>query len=689
MHRRKTSKEAAENGDGEYHNGQPSADDKTEPELPPANGATSPHTRSRTLPGYGSGPRLPASPQRTQVPTRAPSLNTYDRPPPSAPSSRQTFGSLAPPPITSIPMNRHSRAPSVYEPLYGSGPPSAGPTRTSFGPTSPTKMPASPFRTGFPPASPSTGSSANGGSPQSLQPGRRSHARVHSRNLSVYFPRPGASSGGAVESIAEDGDGMDEGQEIEVGTRNGEAPIQLIPPPNANGPRGFADGFRFGGLPADAGAPAMNDSAAPKRRGHHHKHSLSHNFFSFMEPTVTKVSQAYPNIATPIPATPSSWGPITPFPQSTTTPAFSNQSPLIPEPPRRGRSPLHAPHEKSTWGTYLRELPPGSKRALVYSFAEFLVGAAMWVAGQRRGSLACTGLGYWVVFDAMGVAMGVVGRELREGDAGAGTAKLPFGTARLEVTMLFAQAVYLMFAAVYICKETVEHLLLAAGSSHHHHSGDDDAYTPEGLLFPNVLLCLSTLSILFAGIVFQTHDRLVHATGSDLPSLSTLFRFSSSTSRLHALLDNPFCVAPIVFGCTLLGVSGFVASTEHRSLDLALAAAETIVTWMVAYPSALALGKVLLQTAPERGARDARIEGFLRVMRELERHPQIMHLPAPRLWRLTPSSGALVATIELHVRKGVDDAEVLALTRYAYERCLAVVGRGGGPGSVTVSVVRG
>lgn len=51
---------------------------------------------------------------------------------------------------------------------------------------------------------------------------------------------------------------------------------------------------------------------------------------------------------------------------------------------------------------------------------------------------------------------------------------------RLETTMLFAQAVYLMFSAVYICKETVEHLLLAAGSSHHHHSGDEDAYTPEG-----------------------------------------------------------------------------------------------------------------------------------------------------------------------------------------------------------------
>ncbi|KAG9091099.1 hypothetical protein FRC06_000706, partial [Ceratobasidium sp. 370] len=521
MHRRKTSKDAAENANGDATE-QHSAEDEcrtpsAEPEVPPTtsapNGRDHGSPRSRTLPGYGSNPRLPLSPSRGQVPQRSPSLNTYDRAPPSAPSNRQTFGALAPPPVTSIPMSRHTRAPSVYEPLYGSNPPSAPPTRQSFGlPTSPTKLPASPFRAnGFPPPSPSTGSSGNGNSPQTLQPvdpRRRSHARVHSRNLSVYFPRPGAASGGAVASIAEDGDGDAEGQEIEVGANgNGQAPIQLIPPPNANGPRSFADGFRFGGLPTDVDEPAMNGSAAPKRRGlvssfylrlygmltaglwrprHHHKHSLSHNFFSFMEPggaAAPKASQTYPNLATPIPASP--WGPITPFPHSSTTPSFaqstaSSQTFLVPDPPRRARSPLHAPHEAGHLSTYIRELPPGSKRALVFGTLEFMVGAAMWVAGQRRGSLACTGLGYWVVFDAMGVAMGVVGHELREGNAVGGNARLPFGTARLEVTMLFAQVVYLMFAAVYICKETVEHLLLAAGSSHHHHSGDDDAYTPGG-----------------------------------------------------------------------------------------------------------------------------------------------------------------------------------------------------------------
>lgn len=35
---------------------------------------------------------------------------------------------------------------------------------------------------------------------------------------------------------------------------------------------------------------------------------------------------------------------------------------------------------------------------------------------------------------------------------------------------MFAQSVYLIFASVYICKETVEHLLLSAGDDQQHHA---------------------------------------------------------------------------------------------------------------------------------------------------------------------------------------------------------------------------
>lgn len=47
--------------------------------------------------------------------------------------------------------------------------------------------------------------------------------------------------------------------------------------------------------------------------------------------------------------------------------------------------------------------------------------------------------------------------------------------ARVQTVFVFAQTVYLMFASVYVCKETVEHLLLSAGGGegHHHHTGDE------------------------------------------------------------------------------------------------------------------------------------------------------------------------------------------------------------------------
>lgn len=57
--------------------------------------------------------------------------------------------------------------------------------------------------------------------------------------------------------------------------------------------------------------------------------------------------------------------------------------------------------------------------------------------------------------------------------------------------------------------------------------------------------------------------------------------------------------------------------------DIAVACAETILTFMIGYPAAVALGKVLLQTAPERGLPGGQMEAFLRVMREVRSPDQV------------------------------------------------------------------
>lgn len=96
----------------------------------------------------------------------------------------------------------------------------------------------------------------------------------------------------------------------------------------------------------------------------------------------------------------------------------------------------------------------------------------------------------------------------------------------------------------------------------------------------------------------------------------------------------------------------------------------------------------------------------------------MLHLPAPHVWQLTQNlvrprwhkadsaalkegkaqgpAQSLVVTVELHVRRDLEDDEVLRLTRWAWERCMQALHFGSGTGDggmaeaeVTVGIVRG
>jgi len=102
------------------------------------------------------------------------------------------------------------------------------------------------------------------------------------------------------------------------------------------------------------------------------------------------------------------------------------------------------------------------------------------------------------------------------------------------------------------------------------------------------------------------------------------------------------------------------------------------------------------------------MEAFLRAMKELQKHPQVLHLPPPHIWQLAAPSGgpekraldnaeSLIVAIELRVRNDLGDEDVLRLTRWAWEKCIFALGanvtweekgKGEGP-EVTVGVVRG
>ncbi|KAH9984853.1 hypothetical protein BJV77DRAFT_1035511 [Russula vinacea] len=362
----------------------------------------------------------------------------------------------------------------------------------------------------------------------------------------------------------------------------------------------FGEGFTFGGRPppiVNGGASIDEDASLPRasRRGHHHKHSLSHNFFSFLEPGSTG-PRDLTSQTTSVPVSP--WSPTSPFPQSAgpSTVAFPHATSESSSP----SSPLSDSSTSPFAHLHDDALPVG---AAIASVGQFALGAWMWIVGQGVGSLACTGLGYWVVFDAIGVAVTTVLPVYLRQPVLKGPIRRPFGTRRLESVALFAQVVYLMFSAVYVFKETVEHVLLSAGEGHHHHSGDEDVEL-LGIDFPILLPMLTLLSLLFNSLLFDNNSKLLSVTGSQLPPLPALFdpasfRYSQraveSSSRLDRIMRNPFSLVP-TSACTLiLLISAIIPSI----------------------PSCKAIGSVLLQTAPGRGLSAGRMESFLRAMREV------------------------------------------------------------------------
>lgn len=125
---------------------------------------------------------------------------------------------------------------------------------------------------------------------------------------------------------------------------------------------------------------------------------------------------------------------------------------------------------------------------------ELCLGAALWIYGQSGESLSVTGLGYLVVFDAIGALSTIFIEDSKDVDVlydvlsknSTDHLRHPFGcvipptclsallskmnvslsfvvlcrTHRLTTLSHFAQAIYLLFSGIYVCKESIEHVLL-------------------------------------------------------------------------------------------------------------------------------------------------------------------------------------------------------------------------------------
>lgn len=385
------------------------------PRSPYANGISS-HLHPSGMNGNGHRHQAPNMRQSLSLPAHSRARSVSGPFSPSSPSPlSMSFPASSSTPVSSINNTSHRRQGSTSAPSYPDlqNPFSAARSVSMSNPSSHGVTPSSSMS--------SQGSHT------------RRHSRLHSRNLSIYFPRPGSLPS---TTIAEDG-----AQEVDFSSTSSISSSLQTPPddntvlmPSVSSPtpgqRAFKEGFTFGARPPrdpTTPGPGPNASNGTTKRGHHHKHSLSHNFFSFLEPGHNQELLTSP---TPIPVSP--WNPISPFPKSPSDEDAGHSHSHSPHEEHHGHDHDHShshddhththtsPHSHSHSHLHADahssrpRSPIGTIRAnqefdigaVAMTSIQFILGAALWVSGQQIGSLACTGLGYWVVFDSFGVALG-------------------------------------------------------------------------------------------------------------------------------------------------------------------------------------------------------------------------------------------------------------------------------------------
>lgn len=108
----------------------------------------------------------------------------------------------------------------------------------------------------------------------------------------------------------------------------------------------------------------------------------------------------------------------TPLIPSTT--ASSRHTALLP-------SPISNPKRSRSIRQLVLSLYSADRLRFSFGLAELLLGVTMWAKGQTGGSIGLTGLGYMVVFDAMGVMIALWAEVARMEGGSLSSIQRPFG----------------------------------------------------------------------------------------------------------------------------------------------------------------------------------------------------------------------------------------------------------------------
>ncbi|CAI2191578.1 6530_t:CDS:2 [Funneliformis geosporum] len=285
-----------------------------------------------------------------------------------------------------------------------------------------------------------------------------------------------------------------------------------------------------------------------------------------------------------------------------------------------------------TLSSIFSSLPPSQKTLFTWGSVHLFLGILLWLKGQWGCGLALTGFAYLVIFDALGVFTIFISsviatyRSLRESSI-----RNPYGVQRYEILFGFMNTLYLLFVALYMLKEGLEHFILETSEEH------VEGHSPD---FPMVWVLSALGATLISAIGYRNHK-----------GFSALSR---STSSMIGTQSNLFTLATLLCGASVILV-GVLTEQNHSLgwLDKLVSILESILMFYLAGPVAVALGKILLQTTP-----DIELRSLEACLREIQLDPTILSLTATHFW--ANSYGQLVGTICVQIKPDANEQTVLA-----------------------------
>ncbi|KAI8979632.1 cation efflux family-domain-containing protein [Mycotypha africana] len=333
-----------------------------------------------------------------------------------------------------------------------------------------------------------------------------------------------------------------------------------------------------------------------------------------------------------------------------------------------------------SWSTIFSNLIPVQKTIFTWFLIHFSIGAWLYCLGMSRESLSLIGFGYLMFFDALGVLNCFVSSILRtNSNFGISNTKRPYGAHRYEIVFALGTTIYLLFATMHNTKESLEHFLLQdhhAGEAHEgeqHHSSS--GLTPQMFFAMGAGIAATCLS----SIALKNHENFVRYLRRR-PMTVHGFAYNvinrARGNPIHVLLSNTYSFSIASCGATILIMYLFGFATPL--MDKSVALMESVVMFYLGYPTAKALAKVLLQTAP--GSVQSGVDNRLR---ELSQEPNIIQANRVHFWQTT--YGKCVGTVEVHVKPEADEQSILQVV---YQKLEGLTTSEEGQNELTVSIVK-